>query len=90
MSRGREVGVRHASSAPSGSMRASVGGFLVALVCVVLLAGAAAAGESASPPPTGLQIAGEFEGGKLYRAGKINVVVMKGNFYQMGRQYGAL
>ncbi|MFA4858304.1 MAG: C45 family autoproteolytic acyltransferase/hydrolase [Candidatus Margulisiibacteriota bacterium] len=37
-----------------------------------------------------LKLAGEFEGGKLYRAGKINVVVMKGNFYQMGRQYGEL
>jgi len=32
----------------------------------------------------------DFEGGMLYKAGKINVVVMKGNFYQMGRQYGAL
>lgn len=32
----------------------------------------------------------EFEGGKLYKAGELNVVVMKGNFYQMGRQYGAL
>jgi hypothetical protein len=32
----------------------------------------------------------EFEGGKLYKAGKLNVVVMKGNFYQMGRQYGTL
>ncbi|MCX5751767.1 MAG: C45 family autoproteolytic acyltransferase/hydrolase [Candidatus Saganbacteria bacterium] len=32
----------------------------------------------------------EFEGGKLYQAGKINVVVMKGDFHQMGRQYGAL
>ncbi|MCX5748845.1 MAG: hypothetical protein NTZ10_01175 [Candidatus Saganbacteria bacterium] len=32
----------------------------------------------------------EFEGGKLYKAGAINVVVMKGNFRQMGRQYGAL
>lgn len=32
----------------------------------------------------------EFEGGKLYKLDKLNVVVMKGNFYQMGRQYGAL
>ena len=31
-----------------------------------------------------------FEGGKLFKAGKLNVVVMKGNFHQMGRQYGAL
>ena len=38
----------------------------------------------------GLNFISAFEGGKLYRAGKINVVVMKGNFYQMGRQYGAL
>lgn len=38
----------------------------------------------------GMTFVSAFEGGKLYRAGKINVVVMKGNFYQMGRQYGAL
>ena len=37
-----------------------------------------------------LKFVSEFEGGKLYKAGKLNVVVMKGNFYQMGRQYGAL
>ena len=37
-----------------------------------------------------MKFVSEFEGGKLYKAGKINVVVMKGNFYQMGRQYGAL
>ncbi|MEI7752113.1 MAG: C45 family autoproteolytic acyltransferase/hydrolase [Candidatus Omnitrophota bacterium] len=38
----------------------------------------------------GMKLASEFEGGKLYQAGKIPVVVMKGNFYQMGRQYGFL
>ncbi|MEI8174012.1 MAG: hypothetical protein WCH07_11110 [Deltaproteobacteria bacterium] len=38
----------------------------------------------------GVKFVSEFEGGKLYKAGKINMVVMKGNFYQMGRQYGAL
>jgi len=37
-----------------------------------------------------IKFVSEFEGGKLYKAGKLNVVVMKGNFYQMGRQYGAL
>jgi hypothetical protein len=37
-----------------------------------------------------LKFVSEFEGGKLYKADKLNVVVMKGNFYQMGRQYGAL
>jgi len=37
-----------------------------------------------------IKFVSEFEGGKLYKAGKLNVVVMKGNFYQMGRQYGEL
>lgn len=37
-----------------------------------------------------MKFVSEFEGGKLQQAGKINVVVMKGNFHQMGRQYGAL
>ncbi|MDD5166021.1 MAG: C45 family autoproteolytic acyltransferase/hydrolase [Candidatus Omnitrophica bacterium] len=37
-----------------------------------------------------LKFISESEGGKLYKAGKLNVVVMKGNFYQMGRQYGML
>ncbi len=37
-----------------------------------------------------MKVTSEFEGGKLYKAGVLNVVVMKGNFYQMGRQYGAL
>ncbi|MFA5098357.1 MAG: C45 family autoproteolytic acyltransferase/hydrolase [Candidatus Margulisiibacteriota bacterium] len=31
-----------------------------------------------------------FEGGSLYKAGNINVVVMNGSFYSMGRQYGGL
>lgn len=37
-----------------------------------------------------LKLAGDFEGGKLYHVGKINVVVMRGDFHQMGRQYGGL
>lgn len=32
----------------------------------------------------------EFEGGKLYKAGDINVLDLKGTYKQMGRQYGAL
>lgn len=38
----------------------------------------------------GVKFVSEFEGGKLFKAGKINIVVMKGDFYQMGRQYGSL
>ena len=41
-------------------------------------------------PAEEMKAISEFEGGKLYKAGSLNVVVMKGNFYQMGRQYGAL
>ena len=44
----------------------------------------------ASAEENALALVSEAEGGKLYHAGKINVVVMSGNFYQMGRQYGAL
>lgn len=32
----------------------------------------------------------EFEGGKLYKAGALNIPVMKGSFFEMGRQYGGL
>lgn len=38
----------------------------------------------------GIKFVSQFEGGKLFHADKINVVVMKGSFYQMGRQYGEL
>jgi len=33
---------------------------------------------------------GNFYQGKLYKAGKINVVVLEGTYEEMGRQYGAL
>jgi hypothetical protein len=45
---------------------------------------------AAAAQAEGLTSVAEFEGGKLFKAGKINVVVMKGNFRQMGRQYGSL
>ena len=37
-----------------------------------------------------LQLISTFEGGKLYRAGQINVLELHGTFRQMGRQYGQL
>ncbi|MDD5628926.1 MAG: hypothetical protein PHU21_07670, partial [Elusimicrobia bacterium] len=37
-----------------------------------------------------LRLSASFEGGKRYRSGKIDVVVMEGDFHQMGRQYGGL
>jgi len=39
---------------------------------------------------TELKYIAEFQGGKLFRAGDVRVVVLKGNYRQMGRQYGAL
>lgn len=37
-----------------------------------------------------LEYVTEFEGGKLFKTGKVTVLVLKGNYRQMGRQYGAL
>jgi len=37
-----------------------------------------------------MKVVSEFEGGKLYKAGKINVLELCGNYRQMGRQYGGL
>ncbi len=37
-----------------------------------------------------LKLISQFEEGRLYRVGHINVVVLNGSFYNMGRQYGSL
>lgn len=37
-----------------------------------------------------LTLVSEFEGGKLYRAGNINLPVLTGSFREMGRQFGGL
>jgi len=58
-------------------------GLLFFILLAVFLSASASAGNK-------LNFVFEFEGGKLYRAGAINVPVMKGSFYQMGRQYGGL
>lgn len=59
-------------------------GFLVFFVqCFAI------AGEKATAP-AGLKLAAQFEGGRLYMAGKIKVLELTGAYRQMGRQYGAL
>ena len=63
---------------------------LLATLLVLLVVGSAGAGETADVTDTGLKFSAGFEGGKLYRAGKINVVELRGNYRQMGRQYGML
>jgi len=37
-----------------------------------------------------LKFVSEYKGGKLYKAGKLNVVVLRGNYREMGRQEGEL
>ncbi|MEN6623382.1 MAG: C45 family peptidase [Smithella sp.] len=37
-----------------------------------------------------LKFIAAFEDGRLYRSGKINVLVLHGSYHQMGRQYGRL
>lgn len=56
----------------------------------LLAYGYALAKEPVDTRGVGLQYISEFEGGKLYGAGKIKVVELTGNYRQMGRQYGAL
>ena len=41
-------------------------------------------------PKSDLPPAAEFEGGKLYYAGKFRIVELSGDYRQMGRQYGGL
>ena len=44
----------------------------------------------AAPTVTGLKKVSSFEGGTLYRAGKLRVAVLHGDYKKMGRQYGGL
>jgi hypothetical protein len=45
---------------------------------------------SAADAKAELRPAASFEGGTLYKAGKMNVLRLSGNYRKMGRQYGAL
>ncbi len=46
--------------------------------------------ESAGTKNTALKHIADFQGGKLFKAGEVRVLVLTGNYRQMGRQYGAL
>jgi len=60
----------------------------IGLLVVVVFALSAFA--SAGPAMAGLKKASSFEGGTLYRAGKLRVAVLHGDYKKMGRQYGGL
>jgi hypothetical protein len=60
-------------------------------VMLILLASETClAGERAGVQNTGLKYVAEFEQGKFFKAGEVRVLVLTGNYRQMGRQYGAL
>jgi len=62
--------------------------FLVAAAMSYAACALVCGGALVQGPPMS-QVA-EFEGGRLYKAGGLCTVVLRGNYRQMGRQYGSL
>ncbi|MFC1643795.1 C45 family autoproteolytic acyltransferase/hydrolase [Candidatus Omnitrophota bacterium] len=62
---------------------------IILFLIILLLVNICGTGWSASDNPE-LKERASFEGGKLYTAGKMNILVLKGTYKQMGRQYGKL
>jgi hypothetical protein len=58
---------------------------VIILLITVEFTNAQPINESAGPKHVS-----SFEGGKLYRSGKMNVLALNGSYRQMGRQYGYL
>ncbi len=63
---------------------------LITALCLFMGSYAVAVAETSSASHSGLTFISKFEGGKLYRSGQIRVVELRGNYRQMGRQYGKL
>lgn len=61
-----------------------------AVMLILWISGVGLAGEQAGARNTGLKYVAEFEQGKFFKAGEVRVLVLTGNYRQMGRQYGAL
>jgi hypothetical protein len=59
----------------------------ITLLLLLLLFLCSCAGKDSSGD---LILVGEFEGGRLYKAGPVSVLQLHGTHYQMGRQYGML
>ncbi|MFZ2958015.1 MAG: C45 family peptidase [Candidatus Ozemobacteraceae bacterium] len=66
------------------------GKFLTNAIVVAILFVTSFCMDAFAGSPQGLKHLTSFEGGKLYKAGPIDVVELHGNFRQMGRQYGYL
>jgi hypothetical protein len=65
---------------------------LISLLLIIMSLFTAGCGNGGSREVTSgnLEKVSEFEGGHLYRAGKIYVAQLNGNYREMGRQYGGL
>ena len=63
---------------------------LIAAFAVLCASGLTWAGDAGAAEDSKPKWSAEFEGGKLYRAGKFSVVELTGDYRQMGRQYGGL
>ena len=64
-----------------------IGVLLMTIPALLAGCGNGSPGEAA---PAGLEKVSEFEGGRLYQAGKIYVAQLNGDYREMGRQYGGL
>lgn len=59
-------------------------------VALLIIFAAGSACAQAPAESSGMKMVSSFEGGRLYRSGKINILALQGNYRQMGRQYGRL
>jgi hypothetical protein len=66
-------------------------GISIVIVCflIISVSGSVQAGNASVKTPA-LKFTAEYDGGKLYWAGKVSVVELAGTYRQMGRQYGML
>ncbi len=69
---------------PSGAVA------LVLLAMLLCSCIGGSSGDSEGPGMGNLVFVSEFEGGRLYKAGAVPVLQLRGTHYQMGRQYGML
>ena len=82
-------------------MKRSIPVLLLAALCAIMLCSCSSGGTpsadeggslplAATYPESPQQASQAVAQGRLYKAGKINVVVLEGTYGEMGRQYGAL
>jgi len=63
--------------------------FLLIIIALLFLAGTSVAGAAQATVQSSQPVS-TFEGGSLYKSGKLNILDLHGSYRQMGRQYGRL